>query len=105
MSGAVSRWQLKRLLMICHLLQVGLRSAIAALFIGLLFQRRDNIFGLLRDRNIAKMGAIVGLLFALEFVLVSVGITLTTASHMALYLYTAPLFSAIGLHFLYLKSD
>ena len=81
-------------------LQVGLRSAIAALFIGVLFQRRDNIFGRLRDRNIAKMGAIVGLLFALEFVLVSIGITLTTASHMALYLYTAPLFSAIGLHFL-----
>lgn len=79
-------------------LQVGLRSAIAALLIGLLFHRRDNIFGRLRERSIARMGTIVGLLFALEFVLVSVGITLTTASHMALYLYTAPLFSAVGLH-------
>lgn len=79
-------------------LQVGLRSAIAALFIGLLFHRRDNIFGRLRERNIARPGAVVGLLFALEFVLVSVGIKRTTASHMALYLYTAPLFSAVGLH-------
>lgn len=52
----------------------------------------------LRERSIARMGTIVGLLFALEFVLVSVGITLTTASHMVLYLYTAPLFSAVGLH-------
>lgn len=81
-------------------LQVAIRSGLAALFLWLIFNRKDRILTRLASPQIALPGAIVGLLFALEFVLVATGITLTSASHIALYLYTAPLFSAVGLHFI-----
>lgn len=42
----------------------------------------------------------MGALFALEFLLVGVGLEYTTASHMAVFLYTAPIFTALGLHLL-----
>jgi drug/metabolite transporter (DMT)-like permease len=44
-------------------------------------------------------GLAVGILFALEFLLVVTGIRLTSTSHTTLFLYTAPLFTA-GVYFL-----
>ena len=43
-------------------------------------------------------GLVVGGLFALEFLLVGEGLRHTNASHMAVFLYTAPIFAALGLH-------
>jgi drug/metabolite transporter (DMT)-like permease len=81
-------------------LQVGIRSAVAAFFVYLLFNRKDRIFHRLKNRRVLTPGLAVGILFALEFLLVVTGIRLTSTSHTTLFLYTAPLFTAVGLHFL-----
>jgi drug/metabolite transporter (DMT)-like permease len=78
-------------------LQVVIRSGIAAMlvwFAGRLWARERWLEGVW-----ARSGALVGLLFAAEFLFVAEGLRYTTASHMAVFLYTAPLFAAIGLHF------
>ena len=41
---------------------------------------------------------LVGLGFAAEFAFVAWGLTYTLASHMSVFLYTAPIFAALGLH-------
>ncbi|WP_353476215.1 DMT family transporter (plasmid) [Salipiger sp. H15] len=78
------------------MLQIGLRSVLAAVIVlGL-----SRI--ILRDRWHGGLflgpGLLAGSLFALEFLLVAEGLRWTTASHMAVFLYTAPIFAAIGLH-------
>lgn len=45
-------------------------------------------------------GLLLGLLFSLEFVFVGEGLLHTTAGHSAVFLYTAPVFTALGLQFL-----
>lgn len=45
-----------------------------------------------------RPGLLVGLLFALEFLFVGEGLRHTSVSHMVVFLYTAPIFAAIGLH-------
>jgi drug/metabolite transporter (DMT)-like permease len=47
-----------------------------------------------------RPGLLVGLLFAVEFLLIGQGLNYTSASHMAVFLYTAPVFAALGLHIL-----
>ena len=78
------------------LMQVSLRSGIAALLVGALMLRRGERMSL-RDGTFWP-GVVVGCLFALEYLLVGVGMRLTSASHMVVFLYTAPLFAALGLH-------
>lgn len=78
------------------MLQVALRSGAAALLVWL-FSRF-----VARDRWLPGMlgpGLIVGSLFAAEFLFLTEGLRWTTASRMAVFLYTAPLFAAMGLHF------
>ncbi|HVE09887.1 MAG TPA: DMT family transporter [Paraburkholderia sp.] len=81
---------------IAPMLQVAWRSGVAALLVWL-FDRivvRDNWLP-----GIAlRAGVPVGLLFALEFLFIAEGLRWTNASHMAVLLYTAPMFAAIGLH-------
>lgn len=83
---------------ITPLMQIALRSGVAALLVALLM--------LLRKERLAiadgtwRPGLLVGGLFALEFLLVGEGLRFTTASHMAVFLYTAPIFAALGLHWL-----
>jgi drug/metabolite transporter (DMT)-like permease len=43
-------------------------------------------------------GIVAGLLFGGEFLAVAAGLNFTTAGHMAVFLYTAPVFTALGLH-------
>jgi len=78
------------------LMQVALRSGIAALLVGALMLWRGERMSL-RDGTFWP-GVVVGSLFALEYLLVGVGMRLTSASHMVVFLYTAPLFAALGLH-------
>jgi drug/metabolite transporter (DMT)-like permease len=47
-----------------------------------------------------QAGLLAGSLFAAEFLFIGEGLRYTTASHMAVFLYTAPIFTALGLHFL-----
>jgi len=77
-------------------LQIGLRSAFAALVLGALVLRREGMAAW-RDGTL-RAGLFVGLLFAGEFLFVGQGLRYTTASHMAVFLYTAPVFTALGLH-------
>lgn len=77
--------------------QIAIRSGLAALAVYLLARCRGERFTW--DRATLCAGFSVGALFALEFFFVSEGLRYTSASHMAVFLYTAPLFSALGLHF------
>jgi drug/metabolite transporter (DMT)-like permease len=76
--------------------QAGLRSAIAALLVwGWARARGTPLF---RADGTLTAGVLAGSLFAAEFVCIFVGLTLTSASRMAVFLYTAPCFTALGLH-------
>lgn len=76
--------------------QVGLRSAIAAAVVMcvILLRREQRALG----GGIWRSGLAVGVLFALEFMLFAEGLVFTSASHMSIFLYTAPVFAALGLH-------
>lgn len=77
-------------------LQAGLRSAIAALLVlGFALWRRTPLWQ--RDGTLWP-GIGAGLLFGVEFYCIFVGLEHTTASRMAVFLYTAPIFTALGLH-------
>ena len=81
---------------IAPVMQIALRSLGAAVLVWLLMlqrgERMDTADGTLRP------GIVVGLLFGLEFILVGEGLRHTSASHMVVFLYTAPIFAALGLH-------
>jgi len=77
-------------------LQLGLRSLVAALMVyGLIAWRGEQLS--LRDGTLLP-GIGAGMLFALEFLCVAVGLQHTTAAHMSVFLYTAPIFTVLGLH-------
>jgi drug/metabolite transporter (DMT)-like permease len=76
--------------------QVAIRSGLAAILVFALVLRRGEASAM-RAATWAP-GLAAGTLFALEFVGVGEGLRFTSASHMAIFLYTAPVFAAIGLH-------
>lgn len=78
------------------LMQIALRTGIAAVLVGLLMVRRGE--RLAWSDGTWRPGLLVGSLFALEFLLVGEGLRFTSASHMVVFLYTAPIFVALGLH-------
>ena len=51
------------------------------------------------SHNTWKPGLIAGILFSLEFFFVGEGLRDTSASHMIVFLYSAPIFVALILHF------
>ncbi|WP_028225778.1 DMT family transporter [Paraburkholderia ferrariae] len=76
--------------------QAGLRSTIAALLVwGWARSRGTPLF---REDGTLGAGLFAGVLFAGEFVCIFLGLTMTSASRMAVFLYTAPCFTALGLH-------
>ena len=76
-------------------MQISLRSGVAMLLIGVLMMARGERIRL--SDGTWKPGLVAGLLFALEFLLAGEGLRHTTASHMGVFLYTAPVFAALGL--------
>ncbi|WP_104203924.1 DMT family transporter [Billgrantia saliphila] len=81
---------------ISPLAQIALRSAIAALLVAALAYRHGLRLSDFRAR--LGPGLLVGLGFTAEFVFVAWGLNHTLASHMSVFLYTAPVFAALGLH-------
>jgi drug/metabolite transporter (DMT)-like permease len=81
---------------IAPIMQIGLRSGVAALLVGVLMALRGERMNL--GDGTLRPGVVVGLLFGLEFLLVAEGLRHTSASHMVVFLYTAPIFAALGLH-------
>lgn len=81
---------------ISPMLQIALRSGIAAFLVSvvILFKKEYISF---RDGT-WKAGLQVGFFFAIEFLFLSEGLRYTTASHVSVFLYTAPAFAALGLH-------
>jgi drug/metabolite transporter (DMT)-like permease len=80
---------------ISPVLQVAIRSGAAAGLIFLLIILQKTPL-----RNIANClvpGGTVGILFGLQFLFVAEGLRYTSASHMSVFLYTAPIFAAMGL--------
>lgn len=84
------------------LLQVGLRSVIAALLVALFMLWQRQPWG--AADGTLRAGVLVGALFALEFLFIAEGLRHTSAAHMVVLLYTAPIFAALGLH-LWLPSE
>lgn len=78
------------------LMQIALRTGIAAVLVGLLMLKQG--VRIAAGDGTWRPGLLVGFLFALEFLLVGEGLRFTTAAHMVVFLYTAPIFVALGLH-------
>jgi drug/metabolite transporter (DMT)-like permease len=83
---------------IAPIMQASVRSGIAALLVALLMCWKGGWEGL--RQGTVPAGLLSGVLFALEFLLIAVGLGYTTAGHIAVFLYTSPIFSALGLHLL-----
>jgi drug/metabolite transporter (DMT)-like permease len=81
---------------ISPLMQIALRSGLAALLL-LPLVLLDPKSQLMNPKNV-KAGALVAVLFSLEFFLLAQALQLTSASHAVVLLYTAPIFVALGLH-------
>jgi len=82
---------------VAPIFQIALRSGAAAFLVGLILIvcRRRMSYSLDTWRG----GLLVGALFAVEYIAVAEGLGYTSAAHMVIFLYTAPIFAAIGLHF------
>ena len=81
---------------ISPVLQSGLRSAIALLLLTLWARWRGLAFW--QHDGTLRMGLLAGLLFAIEFLFIYLGLAYTTASRMIVFLYTAPCLTVLGLH-------
>ncbi|MDH1006246.1 DMT family transporter [Acinetobacter junii] len=81
---------------ISPLMQIALRSGLAALLL-LPLVLLDQKSQLMNPKNV-KAGALVAVLFSLEFFLLAQALQLTSASHAVVLLYTAPIFVTLGLH-------
>ena len=95
-------WSLQQIVLkataadIAPVMQIGLRSGAAAALVGLVMLWRGERIRV--SDGTWQPGMVVGLLFGLEFLLVAEGLRHTNASHMVVFLYTAPIFAALGLH-------
>jgi drug/metabolite transporter (DMT)-like permease len=81
------------------MIQMSLRSAgaFSLVLLWCLATRQGRL--LTRDGSL-PWGLLAGVLFALEFILIYVGLQWTGASRSAIFIYTAPFFVALGAHWL-----
>jgi drug/metabolite transporter (DMT)-like permease len=79
-------------------MQLALRFAGAAIFFGGWVFRAEGRAAF--SDGTLRSGALLGLMFALEFLLVGEALAHTTAAHTIVFLYSAPIFTALGLQFL-----
>jgi drug/metabolite transporter (DMT)-like permease len=82
---------------VAPVMQVALRSGISAALVAAWARWRGQPLDLLGPA--LRPGLLAGVLFTAEFLFVAEGLRHTTASHMAVFLYTSPVFTALGLHF------
>jgi len=81
---------------IAPIFQIALRSGVAAMLVCLVMAARGERMRI--ADGTWRAGLLVGALFGFEFLLVGEGLRHTSASHMVVFLYTAPIFAALGLH-------
>lgn len=75
--------------------QVALRYGLSTVLVGALVAWRGEG---LSWRRTWRPGLLAGVLFAVEFLAIAEGLRRTSASHLVVFLYTAPVFAALGLH-------
>jgi drug/metabolite transporter (DMT)-like permease len=80
------------------IMQLALRFAIAAVFFGIWVAAREGRRAF-SDGTLTS-GVLLGVMFSLEFILVGSSLAHTTAAHATVFLYSAPIFTALGLQFL-----
>ncbi len=76
------------------MLQIALRSGVAFGLVAALMAWRKEGF----DWSAWRPGLLVGALFALEYLFVAEALRMTSAGHTVVFLYTSPIFAAVGLH-------
>ena len=81
---------------VAPMLQIGLRSGVAYCLVRGLMRLRGEP----TDWSAWRPGLLIGLLFALEYVGVAEALRRTSAGHTVVFLYTSPVFAAVGLHLL-----
>lgn len=81
---------------ISPILQIALRFGISAFLVSIVIVSGKERFNL-QDGTLLP-GIIAGIAFSLEFLCVAEGLRYTTASHMSVFLYTAPIFTSLTLH-------
>lgn len=79
------------------ILQIALRSGISAVLVGLVLLFGKKRFSL---KGTLLPGVLAGSLFSAEFCMIAEGLRYTSASHMSVFLYTAPVFTSLCLHWL-----
>jgi drug/metabolite transporter (DMT)-like permease len=79
-------------------MQLAIRFGFAAVFFGIWVWRREGS-GAFSDGTLGS-GLLLGTLFSFEFILAGQALVHTTAAHSVVFLYTAPIFTALGLQFL-----
>jgi drug/metabolite transporter (DMT)-like permease len=79
---------------ISPVMQIALRSAGASVLVALLMRWRKEAY----DWSVWRPGTLVAALFAAEFLFAGEALRYTSASHVVVFLYTAPIFAALGLH-------
>lgn len=105
MTGLCVIWGIQQVMVklaapdIAPIMQAFGRNLVAAVAVGLIMCWRGGWDGFLRHGTL-KGGLLAGVLFAAEFFFIAQGLVYTSASHMAVFIYTAPIFSALALHFL-----
>lgn len=84
------------------ILTAAVRSAVASFLIALYAREKGQ--AVLLPRGQRHHGAILGCLFALDFLFIYWGLSFTTASRSVIFLYTHPFWVAVGAHF-FLRGD
>jgi len=79
-------------------MQLAIRFSGAAIFFGVWVFARQGASAL--TDGTMRSGVMIGCLFALEFIFVGEALAHTTAAHTVVFLYSAPIFTALGLQFL-----
>ncbi|MQT30733.1 EamA family transporter [Pseudomonas helleri] len=82
---------------ISPVMQAMARSGISALLVGLVICWKG---GWDQVPYTWRGGLLAGSLFGLEFFFIAQGLHLTSAAHMSVFLYTAPIFTALGVNWL-----
>lgn len=77
-------------------MQIALRSGIGCVLLAAFMWHKGVSLALWRGPW--RAGTMVGSLFALEWWMVGEALRYTSASHVVVFLYTAPIFTALGLH-------
>jgi drug/metabolite transporter (DMT)-like permease len=77
-------------------MQAGIRSITATVL--LLVWARVRAIALFRRDGTLAAGATAGVLFGAEFIFIYAGLGYTAASRMVVFLYLAPIFTALGVH-------